>query len=167
MIDHLNSIPDDQLYSIFAECCGSTLWKKKLVNLRPYRDLNDLIEKSNSVWYSLKVEDWKEAFSVHPKIGDLDSLREKYGKHETWSKGEQSKVNKANEATIQALQKHNSEYFKKFGYIFIVFATGKTAEEMLEILEKRLPNSTFEEIEIAGREQNKITRLRLEKLQQQ
>jgi 2-oxo-4-hydroxy-4-carboxy-5-ureidoimidazoline decarboxylase len=158
-------LSDRDLQNILLQCCGCRVWAEKLTETRPYRDLNDLIEKSNSIWYTLEEECWKEAFAKHPRIGDIESLREKFSQHHTWSKDEQGSVSHTDEVTLITLRDRNEEYYNKFGYIFIVFATGKSAKEMLEILEKRLHNKPEEELIIAAREQNKITRLRLEKLQ--
>lgn len=163
-IEDLNQMKLKRLKEVLSQCCGSSSYSTILSQMRPYTDLNDLIEKSNHTWYNLPHEDWLEAFSKHPKIGDLDKLKAKYSQHTSWSSNEQKGVNKAQEEILKRLARKNNEYYDKFGFIFIVFATGKTAEEMLKILETRLNNERMEEIEIAGREQNKITRLRLHKL---
>ncbi len=135
----------------------------------PAEDLVEILEDAEEQWYKCSRDDWKEAFTHHPRIGDVESLKKKFtstGDPVTkgWASAEQSGVNTASEQTIRALAKANEEYEKKFGYIFIVCATGKSAEEMLGMLESRLLNSLDDEIEIAADEQNKITKLRLEKL---
>ena len=134
------------------------------MNFFPIEDLVELLDDAEEQWYKCSQEDWKEAFSHHPKIGDIDSLKKKFASTANWAMGEQSGTSTAPEETIKALAKGNKEYEDKFGYIFIVCATGKSADEMLTILESRLPNDPEKEIEIAAEEQNKITRLRLEKL---
>ena len=108
--------------------------------------------------------DWREAFTHHPKIGDVDALREKFASTAAWAAGEQGAVRQASEATLQGLKAGNEAYEQHFGYIFIVCATGKSADEMLALLQARLPHSPAEEIHVAMAEQAKITRLRLEKL---
>jgi len=130
----------------------------------PADDLVELLEDAEEQWFKCSEEDWKRAFAQHPKIGDIDSLKKKFASTAAWASGEQSGVNAASQNTIEALAEANKKYEDKFGYIFIVCATGKSAEEMLEILLSRLPNDPEEEIEIAADEQNKITKLRLEKL---
>ena len=130
----------------------------------PADDLVELLEDAEEQWFKCSEEDWKEAFAHHPKIGDIDSLKKKFASTAKWASAEQSGVNTASENTIEALAEGNKKYEDKFGYIFIVCATGKSAEEMLGILESRLQNDPKEEIEIAADEQNKITKLRLEKL---
>jgi 2-oxo-4-hydroxy-4-carboxy-5-ureidoimidazoline decarboxylase len=125
---------------------------------------HSLLQTAEEIWYSCKEDDWKEAFTHHPKIGDIDSLKEKFTSTAQWASGEQSGVNVAAQDILEALVTGNNMYEKKFGYIFIVCATGKSAKEMLDLLLARLRNDPQKEIQIAMGEQNKITKLRLEKL---
>lgn len=129
----------------------------------PADDMVELLEDAEEQWWLCSEDDWKEAFRHHPKIGDLDSLRKKFSSDQ-WAAGEQGAVAAAAAATLEALAEGNRLYEEKFGYIFIVCASGKTAEEMLEMLKERLQNTPEEEIKIAADEQNKITKLRIEKL---
>ena len=144
------------------QCCSSTGWAKMMLTHFPVEDLVELLETSEEVWFECSEEDWKEAFSQHPRIGDMETLAKKYAG--TAEAGEQSGVNAASAETLHALAACNQEYEAKFGYIFIVCATGKSAEEMLDVLQSRLRNTAAEEIKIAADEQNKITKLRLEKM---
>ncbi len=145
-------------------CCGCTLWAKRLAAQFPFNSLAELKKESDAIWFSLSENDWKEAFTHHPKIGDVESLKKKFASTAAWASNEQSSVQIATEQVLIDLKKGNDAYEKKFGYIFIVCATGKSADEMLAILNSRLPNSPEKEIKIAAAEQNKITHLRLEKL---
>ena len=163
-LHELNTLPKSQLRQELMKCCGSVAWVEKIMTFFPIEDLVELLEDAEEQWFKCSPEDWKEAFSYHPKIGDLDSLKTKFASTANWAMGEQSGASTASEETIKALAKGNTAYEAKFGYIFIVCATGKSAAEMLAILQSRLPNDPKEEIEIAADEQNKITRLRLEKL---
>ena len=126
----------------------------------------ELLTRSENVWADLAEADYLEAFLAHPRIGDVDSLRQKYANTKAIAGGEQSGVDSADEATLQRLSAANDEYFDKFGFIFIVCATGKSAKQMLEILEARLPNDRDAEVANAAAEQLKITKIRLEKLVQ-
>ncbi len=126
----------------------------------------ELMARAERDWDSLVEADYLEAFLAHPRIGDVDSLRQKYANTKAIASGEQSGVDAADEATLTRLAAANDEYFDKFGFIFIVCATGKTAKQMLEILESRLPNQRDVEVANAAAEQMKITKLRLEKLVQ-
>jgi len=149
---------------MLLQCCGSTNWVNKMIASLPAEDLVDLLEIAEEQWYVCSEQDWREAFSHHPKIGDIDSLKEKFASTAHWAEGEQSSVKEAAEQTLRQLAEGNNEYETKFGYIFIVFASGKTADEMLGLLKQRLYNSAEVEIQIAMEEQLKITKLRLEKL---
>ena len=160
----LNMLPKPQLRQELLKCCGSSAWVEKVMSFFPIDDMVELLDDAEDEWYKCSPEDWKEAFSHHPKIGDIDSLKKKFASTANWAMGEQSGTSTASEETIKALAKGNKEYEGKFGYIFIVCATGKSADEMLAILNSRLPNDPKKEIEIAADEQNKITKLRLEKL---
>ena len=125
-----------------------------------------LTTRAEKVWADLAEADYLEAFLAHPRIGDVDSLREKYANTKAIAGGEQSGVDSADEATLKRLAEANDEYFDKFGFIFIVCATGKSAKQMLEILEARLPNERDVEVANAAAEQLKITKIRLGKLVQ-
>ena len=142
-------------------CCGSQAWARKMMAAKPYKD--GLAAAAEKAWHSLSHEDWLEAFSHHPKIGEKDMLREKFAATRQWAQFEQAGVGSANDHILEALAAGNAEYEKKFGYIFIVCATGKSATEMLAIIQDRLRNDRQSEIVIAAEEQLKITLLRLDK----
>lgn len=159
--DHLEK---EKKITFLTQCCGSSAWVNKMLESPIAEDLVDLEEIAEENWWACSEQDWLEAFEHHPKIGDINSLKEKFANTAAWASNEQSGVNEANEAIITNLAKSNEDYEKKFGFIFIVCATGKSANEMLHILHSRFSNSREEEIQIAADEQLKITKLRLEKL---
>jgi 2-oxo-4-hydroxy-4-carboxy-5-ureidoimidazoline decarboxylase len=164
-IQEINSLPKSALAEALQKCCGSTAWVGNMVAQFPVADAETLMQQATATWNRLSEADWREAFTHHPKIGgDVAALREKFTSTSTWAEGEQASVKQASQETLEALATGNTEYEQKFGYIFIVCATGKSAEEMLALLQARLPNKHAEEILIAAGEQNKITRLRLDKL---
>lgn len=163
-IDRLNQSSSELLQAELLRCCGSARWVKELIAGRPYATEVDLYNASDRIWQSLSSSDWLEAFSHHPKIGDLESLKTKFASTSAWASGEQGGVALASQRVLEELAAGNKDYEAKFGYIFIVCATGKTASEMLALLQERLHNSPEVEIVRAMEEQNKITRLRLEKL---
>ena len=163
-LSELNDAPLEVVKPALLRCCGSTFWAKNVFYSRPFESKSDLISKSDHSWSLCTEADALEAFRHHPKIGSIESLEKKFASTASWAENEQQSVKEANRETLVKLSKGNQEYEDKFGYIFIVFATGKTAGEMLEILELRLKNSPEDEILIAMEEQNKITKLRLEKL---
>lgn len=145
-------------------CCGSLRWATVMASSRPFRSELDLFEAAERVWESLTREDWLEAFGHHPRIGDVDSLRTKFASTRTWASNEQAGTAVASDDVLTALAEGNRTYEERFGYLFIVCATGKSADEMLAILRDRLDNDPKTELQVAAREQGKITRLRLEKL---
>jgi len=163
-LQQLNTLPRTGLAEELRKCCGAANWVNSMCEIFPVADEQTLFESAKTIWYSLSEADWREAFTHHPKIGDVNSLKEKFASTSKWAEGEQGAVKQAGQATLEALAAGNAEYEQKFGYIFIVCATGKSAEEMLELLQSRLPNSPEAEINIAMGEQDKITRIRLEKL---
>ena len=140
-------------------CCGSQRWVSLVMKAFPFRSAEMLLQKATEAWYDeCDSKDWMESFTHHPKIGDKRSLTEKFaGK-------EQAGVASATEEIIEALARSNEEYEKKFGFIFIVCATGRSAGEMLQLLSNRLNNAKDDEVRIAMGEQHKITLLRFGKL---
>lgn len=162
--DAINALAKDQAYERIFHACGIASWAKGMVEARPFRDEGALWSKAEALWDQCGRKEWLEAFTHHPKIGDLDSLRKKFKDTAHLASNEQSGVKGADEATLQALASGNAAYEKRFGHIFIVCATGKSAREMLSLLEARLGNDPDRELAIAAGEQKKITRLRLEKI---
>lgn len=148
------------------KCCGSENWVNQMYDQWKFISNENLFETSEKIWFSLKKEDWLEAFKHHPKIGNIDSLKEKYSVSKDLAKSEQAGVSTASLETLTELSEYNSDYEKKFGYIFIVCATGKSAEEMLSIIKKRMKNEPEDEIQIAMREQNEITKIRLNNIKE-
>lgn len=131
---------------------------------RPFESLSEMLEISDRIWEECDIDDYMEAFAGHPRIGDVESLAKKYASTKAWAGGEQKGVEGADRAILERLAKGNADYEERFGHIFIVCATGKSAAEMLALLEARLNNDPEHEITVAAEEQNKITRIRLKKL---
>lgn len=151
----LNGLSAGAAQEAFLRCCGSTRWARTMSEGRPYADENALFEAARRAGQALGRGDWLEAFAAHPRIGD---------KARGWAAGEQAGAAGAADAVLDALAEGNAAYEARFGHIFIVCATGKTAGEMLELLRSRLPNDPADEWKVAAAEQAKITRLRVEKL---
>lgn len=146
------------------KCCGSTPWAQRMVDERPFRNFYQLSERANRIWWELKDEDWLEAFRSHPKIGERKAEQQTSEEASKWSEAEQSGIRDSARETLEALTELNREYHEKFGFIFIVCASGKSSEEMLSILRDRLGNDPQVELRMAAEEQAKITELRLKKL---
>ncbi len=163
-LDQLNRLPLPEARAAFERCCGAAAWVEPMCFARPYADRAALWAAAARVADTLTDDDWRQAFAHHPRIGDAAALRERFAATAAWAGDEQRGANAATEATIQALASGNQEYERKFGYIFIVCATGKSADDMLGLLRERMANDPATEIGLAATEQRKITRLRLEKL---
>lgn len=160
----LNHASEESLVEMLAKCCASRRWVHAMTEGRPYADDRAVVRKATESWRNLAPPDWLEAFAAHPKIGDLESLRAKFASSKDWASREQAGVGSASEDTLRRLAKLNDEYAARFGYIYIVCATGKDASALLSILETRLLNDADIEFRIAADEQLAITLLRLEKL---
>lgn len=158
-----NRLEEQAAFEELFKCCGSTNWAKQVVAKRPFANLTEIKKVSDEIWNKGTEIDWLEAFTHHPKIGDPEAFKKKFATKE-WAANEQAGVQAASTDVIEKLANDNIEYEKRFGFIFIVCATGKSADEMLHLLEQRLPNTPEEEIKIAAEEQNKITHIRLSKL---
>src|SRR5258708_3665141 len=161
----LDSQPTDAARDALARCCGARRWVAGMLDRRPFGSAAALVAAARAAWSPLGREDYLEAFSHHPPIGgDLAALRARFAATLAWSSDEQSGVARADERTLLDLQAANRTYRKRFGYTFIVCASGKSAREMLEALEARLAHDPDVELSVAAAEQAKITELRLEKL---
>jgi OHCU decarboxylase len=161
----LNALPPDEAQQEFLKCCGSVNWAKAMVQLRQYAaSIGGLVLLGNAMWWVLEPADWLEAFRSHPRIGEKKAAQPVSTQSKAWSGQEQAGTRDANQETLDLLAQLNREYEKKFGFIYIVCATGKSATEMLANLRERLQNDPETELPIAAAEQAKITELRLKKL---
>jgi len=154
----LDGLAEAEALAAFLRCCGSRRWAEAMARARPYGDAPALLAAAERAFAPLQHADWLEAFSHHPRIGDRGALAA------GWSAAEQSSVDGAAQDVVGALVRANRDYEARFGYIFIVCATGKSAAEMLALLQGRLANGPDAELEIATAEQRKITAIRLKKL---
>lgn len=162
-----NALATDEAVKDLLRCCGARRWAVQMAARRPYPTLESVLRTADEVWSMMERADLLEAFSHHPKIGDVASLRTRFASTSQWASGEQSGVRTADADVLQRLAEGNARYEEKFGYIFIVCATGKSAAEMLELLNARLSNRPAVELAVAAGEQAKITRIRLGKLFQE
>jgi 2-oxo-4-hydroxy-4-carboxy-5-ureidoimidazoline decarboxylase len=152
----------DAARTLLARCCGATRWVERMLVRRPFGNREGMHAAAREEWWALTPDDWREAFTHHPKIGDRDALRTRFAAIRALSEQEQSGVVEASDAVLDRLAAGNREYEERFGYIFIVCATGKSAGEMLRLLEERLGNDAAVEIRIAAEEQSRITAIRLD-----
>ncbi len=164
LASHLNALSCEAALAELGRCCGSTWWCEQIVADRPFHNVRSLLSAIDRAFDQMPREAWLEAFGSHPRIGDLESLKLRFAGNREWSTGEQSGVADADMEVLTQLRDGNKAYFERFGFTFIVCATGKSAGEMLAILRRRLDNPPDAELAEAAGEQRKITRLRLEKL---
>ena len=150
--------------ALLTRCCGAPRWVEAMIGARPFHSDERLLEHARRAWFSLDADDWREAFTHHPRIGDRAALEARFAATRHLSASEQSSVAGASDAVLDALERGNRLYEERFGYIFIVCATGKSADQMLALLESRLDNAPEVEIRIAAEEQARITALRLQQI---
>ncbi len=163
-LEQLNQTQRENAEARFLDCCGSQRWARMMTEARPFADVAALLGQAEQIWQNLEAQDCLEAFAAHPKIGARQAAPKQPVQSAEWSHGEQSSTRAAAASVLDALAEANRLYEEKFGYIFIVCATGKTAEEMLDLCRRRLSNNEDVEIRIAANEQRKITEIRLKKL---
>lgn len=163
-LQELNSYPRYRAEGELVKCCGSTAWVRTITGRRPFASRDRLLRAASEVWWRLDAADWLEAFRAHPQIGQQRAVAPTSFQAQSWSAEEQSGMSRVGVGVTMALEKANQEYLAKFGYIFIVCAAGKCADQMLSLLKSRLANPPEAEIRVAAEEQDKITRLRLDKL---
>jgi 2-oxo-4-hydroxy-4-carboxy-5-ureidoimidazoline decarboxylase len=157
----IDAASGDEARQLLQACCGSERWVERMMARRPFGSGAAACAAGREEWFGLEHRDWLEAFGHHPRIGDRDVLRRKFAATRDMSEREQSGVSGASEEVLSALFEGNRAYEARFGYIFIVCATGKSAEEMLALLQARLPNDPAAEILIAAEEHARICDLRL------
>ena len=164
----LNGLSGEAAEAALLRCCGSRRWAQAMVAARPFCSAAHLQGEALRLWWRLDDADWREAFTHHPAIGaSLEGLRARFGATADWSEGEQAGVAQADGETLSALAVGNAAYADRFGFIFIVCASGLSAKAMLGHLRTRIDNLPEDELRVAAGEQAKITALRLNKLEPQ
>ena len=176
-LDDLNALDREAAEQAFLRCCGSVRWAREMAARGPWPNLEALAEEADKIWRGLATVDHLQAFGAHPRIGEAQEAgrSEEAGRtggtgraegpdDQSWSSQEQSRVAAAGHDVRKRLAAANDDYQARFGFIFIVCATGKSADELLLMVEERLKHSRQDELRIAAEEQRKITQLRLGKL---
>ncbi len=164
IVTWLNNLAPSDAHRQFRKCCGAMFWCDQMAQATPFAGAAELIGSADRAFDEMPEASWLEAFASHPKLGDLDSLRMRITGNKQWSAGEQAGVEATDEQTLRGLAEGNRAYEERFGYTYILCATGLSADEMLEKLTERLQNDDKSEFSIACQEQRKITHLRLNKL---
>lgn len=170
-IDELNRLPEDDAFTAFEQCCGASQWVERMVFSRPFEDFNEVMETCDNIWEECDVDDYEEAFSFYPRIGDPEELEEMRNAGAgledlglKWAAMELKGLEDGPPEVQEELAKANAEYEDKFGYVFVICAPGKNAVEIIAAIRERLRNGPAEEIYVAAAEQHKITHVRLKKL---
>ena len=163
-----NAASKPEALAAMLACCASTRWAAAMAAARPIANTESLHETADNLWSQTSEPDWLEAFAAHPRIGDrgIGDRKPTHTASEqstSWSKQEQSSTQAAAQPTLDTLARLNAQYERQFGFTYIVRATGKSAEEMLAILERRLTHTRAEELHEAAEQQRQITQIRLQK----
>lgn len=162
-LEEFNNLDREEAKKLLFTCCGSTKWVNGVMKYFPFNSISEIKILSDKIWFTCDYDDKLEAFSHHPKIGEKN-IADRHASTREWAGEEQSGVRYSDEAILNALHEANIRYENNFGFIFIVCATGKSAGEMLSMLNERINNNLNKEIQIAAEEQKKITHIRIDKL---
>jgi OHCU decarboxylase len=162
MLAEWNAADQAAALDAIIACCGSRRWAAAMVAARPIEGLEKLSATADQIWSTMEVPDWMEAFECHPRIGERKAAHAT-AKSKEWSTQEQSSAAGADESILTQLAEGNAIYEERFGFTYIVCATGKRANEMLAILERRLNNDRETELREAAEQQRQITQIRLRK----
>ena len=162
VLDRWNKAEESEALSAMIACCGARRWAEAMVGLRPVASVVELSLASDRVWSTMEEGDWMEAFACHPRIGERKVARAS-AKSQAWSRQEQASAEDAEDAVLAELAEGNALYEERFGFTYIVCATGKSAEEMLSILNRRLASTRPAELREAAEQQRQITQIRLGK----
>ena len=162
-LSELNALPTSEAERELLTCCGSGAWAREVAAGRPYVGVEVLLSTSDWVWSRLMPDDWREAFAKHPRIGERAPATAT-GTERRWSDREQSRAQEGDAAVLAELATANAEYEDRFGHVFLICATGKSADEILANARLRLNNHAERELHVAAEEQRRITHLRLRKL---
>ena len=163
-LQELNAATREDTFASLLACCGSLSWAQRMAAARPFADVASLLATADRIWWELRPTDWLEAFASHPRIGERKAATPQSSQAAQWSEQEQAGTCQAAEETMGALAEANRAYEERFGYIYIVCATGKSSEEILALCQQRLSNDYETELQMAAEEQRKITAIRLRKL---
>jgi 2-oxo-4-hydroxy-4-carboxy-5-ureidoimidazoline decarboxylase len=163
-LDELDALSPDRAAEVLRACCGASRWVDAMVTRRPFASTDTVLSMADDIWLAMGPDDWREAFAHHPRIGERAAAKPQDERAAGWSASEQSSMANADASIHDELAEINRAYEARFGYIYIVCASGRSADELLEIARRRLTNAPDDELRIAAEEQRQITRLRLRKL---
>ncbi len=162
VLDAWNSADRADARAAMIACCGASRWADAMAAARPLRTIVELSETADRIWSTMAEADWLEAFACHPRIGERTAAHAT-AQSAAWSRQEQSSAAAASEPILSELAEGNAAYEQRFGFTYIVCATGKRADEMLEILHRRLASDRATELHEAAEQQRQILQIRLGK----
>ena len=162
VLDEWNNADPQTATEAMLACCGAQRWAARMVALRPVASVAALSDGADRIWAAMGESDWMEAFACHPRIGEKKAAAASE-KSRAWSQQEQSATGSASKTVMEELAETNARYEERFGFTYIVCATGKTADEMLAILKRRLAGDRMAELREAAEQQRQITQIRLGK----
>ena len=163
-LSELNQLPADEAVATFMSCCASRAWAEAMAERRPFQTPDDVYSAAENVWWQLPRMEWLVAFAAHPRIGERKAAEPQHGQGDAWSEREQAGVWSDPQSTRDELRELNQKYEQRFGHGFLVFASGKSGEDLLTLLRQRIENDPETELHIAAAEQARITKLRLQRL---
>lgn len=163
-LERLNEMSEREARQKLLAVCGSERWVNRMIARRPFASVDAVYSAADADWFGLEKQDWLEAFSHHPQIGERNLAQAKFAATASQSSREQSGMAGASDEVRAEFAAGNAEYERKFGHVFLICATGKTGEEMLDSLRERMRNDAPTELRNAANEQSKIVRIRLGKL---
>jgi OHCU decarboxylase len=157
-----NAASPEAATAAILSCCAAKRWADALTSQRPFADEEALFAAADQAWANMQEPDWMQAFRAHPRIGER-KVEHATAQSRQWSGQEQSAVDQAHAGILSELAAGNRLYEERFGFTYIVCATGKSAEEMLAILRRRLSSDREAELHEAAEQQRQITQIRLRK----
>jgi 2-oxo-4-hydroxy-4-carboxy-5-ureidoimidazoline decarboxylase len=160
--DVFNTMPAENAEAALLHCCAAGRWAHGLTILRPFADPDTLCAAADRIWSTMEEADWMEAFRAHPRIGERKAAHAT-AQSAQWSQQEQASTDAAEQNVLDALARCNARYEEQFGFTYIVCATGKSSNEMLRILERRLISDRQSELQEAAEQQRQIMQIRLRK----
>ncbi|MFI5299263.1 MAG: 2-oxo-4-hydroxy-4-carboxy-5-ureidoimidazoline decarboxylase [Polyangiales bacterium] len=163
-VSAIDALPSDEARARFLQCCGSRAWVEAMIAARPFATRERLHSKADVAWSALDGVAWLEAFAAHPRIGGAREVASKQGVERVWTTNEQAGAARASDDVKAAIAHENEAYEARFGFLFLICATGKSAEDLLAACRARQRNERDAELAIAAEEQRKILHLRLDKL---
>ena len=155
-LEAINKGEREETRAVLLRCCGSEQWAEQILDRRPFQNTEAILAAAESVWWSLAARDCLQAFAAHPRIG-AKKLSE-------WCAREQSGLDSTSERVLERLARGNEAYEERFGWIFLINASGKDGSEILRLMESRLANESDVELRIAAGEQAQIISIRLRRL---